>query len=64
MPKFSPSADRLTKTAIGQLSTAASRYRVRDLGCEGLYLVVEANGRKSWIFRYHVLGDRPGHSTR
>ncbi|MFZ4072024.1 MAG: tyrosine-type recombinase/integrase, partial [Caulobacterales bacterium] len=52
MPKFSPSADRLTKTAIGQLSTAASRYRVRDLGCEGLYLVVEPTGRKHWIVRY------------
>jgi integrase len=52
MPKFSPSADRLTKTAIAQLSTAEARYRVRDVGCEGLYLVVEPSGRKHWIVRY------------
>lgn len=52
MPMFSPSADRLTKTAIANLSTGAKRYRVRDSGCEGLYLVVEPTGRKHWIVRY------------
>ena len=52
MPKLSPSAERLSKSAIAKLSITGARYRVRDLGCEGLDLVVEANGRKSWIFRY------------
>ena len=42
----------LTAIAVAKMRPEAQRREVPDGGCQGLYLVIQPTGRKSWALRY------------
>ena len=52
MPKLATRTERLSRARCDALKPEAKRYRVVDLGAEGLAFVVEPSGRKYWVARY------------
>ncbi len=55
-------AKALTMRSVEAAKAAGSRLEVPDSGLPGLYLVVQASGKKSWALRYRWLG-RPAKLT-
>lgn len=51
-------AKYLTAVAVERLKPGASRREIADGGVQGLYLVVQPSGAKSWAVRYRV-SNRP-----
>jgi integrase len=49
-------AKALTAKAVENLAPTASRMEVADGGMQGLYLVVQPSGAKSWAVRYRFAG--------
>ena len=49
-------AKPLTPLAIKNAKPGAERHEIRDPGCQGLYLVIQPGGAKSWAFRYRFAG--------
>src|SRR3954451_12603308 len=49
-------AKPLTPLAIKNAKPGAERREIRDYGCQGLYLVIQPSGAKSWAFRYRFAG--------
>jgi integrase len=49
-------AKPLTPVAIRNVKPGAKRLEIADPGCQGLYLVVQTGGAKSWAFRYRFAG--------
>jgi integrase len=53
----------LTDAAITKLKKAQFRRRIRDLGSQGLFLIIEPTGRKSWQMRLRRPGGKIGKIT-
>jgi integrase len=55
----------LTSAAVERYRPAKQRREIRDLGAQGLYLVVQPGGGKSWCLRFRRPGSdgRPGKLT-
>jgi integrase len=49
-------AKLLTPLAVKSAKSGQLRREIPDLGCKGLYLVVQPAGAKSWAFRYRFNG--------
>jgi integrase len=49
-------AKPLTPLAIKNAKPDVERREIRDYGCQGLYLVIQPSGAKSWAFRYRFAG--------
>jgi integrase len=47
---------RLTAIAVENIKPGPRRREIPDSGCQGLYLVVQPSGRKSWAVRYRFQG--------
>ena len=45
---------KLTDISVRNLKPANVRREVPDAGCRGLYLVIQASGKKSWAVRYRL----------
>jgi integrase len=46
----------LTTIAVTNTTPKATRQEIPDVGCAGLYLVVQPSGKKSWAVRYRIQG--------
>ena len=53
----------LTAAAVARFKPAAQRVEIPDVGCRGLYLVIQPSGAKSWALRYRRPDDRPAKLT-
>lgn len=49
-------AQKLTDTAVRNFQPRSSRREIPDGQCQGLHLVVQPSGVKSWAFRFRVAG--------
>ncbi|WOH69602.1 Arm DNA-binding domain-containing protein [Bradyrhizobium sp. BWA-3-5] len=49
-------AKPLTPVAVKSAKPGVKRLEIPDPGCQGLYLVVQTGGAKSWAFRYRFAG--------
>ena len=47
---------KLTAIAVENIKPGPRRREIPDSGCQGLYLVVQPSGRKSWAVRYRFQG--------
>jgi integrase len=47
---------KLTAIAVENIKPGPRRREIPDSGCQGLYLVVQPSGRKSWAVRYRFRG--------
>jgi integrase len=47
---------KLTAIAVESIKPGPRRREIPDSGCQGLYLVVQPSGRKSWAVRYRFQG--------
>ena len=58
-------AKTLTSVAVKNLrrSTANGRREISDGGCPGLYLVIQASGKKSWAMRFRRPNGNPAKLT-
>ena len=45
-------AKPLTAIAVAKARAGSDRREIPDLGCRGLYLIVQSSGVKSWAARY------------
>jgi integrase len=61
----SPSAILLTDAAVTRLKAGKERRRIRDLGCQGqgLFLIIQPSGHKSWQMRFRRPGGKIGKMT-
>jgi integrase len=57
------SAILLTDAAVSRLKKGDIRRRIRDLGSQSLFLIVEPSGRKSWQMRFRRPGGKVGKIT-
>src|SRR5438874_11199569 len=53
----------LTDAAIAKLKRGATRRRIRDLGSQSLFLIIEPSGRKGWQMRMRRPGGKIGKIT-
>lgn len=51
-------AKRLTKAAVERIVAGPTRREIPDASCRGLYLVVQASGKKSWAVRCRLRSGR------
>ncbi|WOH55038.1 site-specific integrase [Bradyrhizobium sp. BWC-3-1] len=49
-------AKPLTPITVKNAKPGSERREMRDFGCQGLYLVIQPSGAKSWAFRYRFAG--------
>ena len=57
------SAILLTDAAIAKLRKGEVRRRIRDLGSQSLFLIIEPSGHKSWQMRFRRPNGKPGKLT-
>ena len=57
------SAILLTPPAITKLKKGKVRRRIRDLGSQSLFLIIEPTGRKAWQMRFRRPGGKVGKLT-
>ena len=57
------SAILLTPAAVSKLKKGEVRRRIRDLGSQSLFLIIEPSGRKSWQMRLRRPGGKIGKIT-
>jgi integrase len=53
----------LTDAAVKKYRGTTKRREIRDAGAQGLYLVIQPNGHKSWALRYRRPDGRPAKLT-
>ncbi len=51
-------AKTMTAAAVQRLRTGKDRREVRDGGCPGLHLIIQATGAKSWALRFRGRGGK------
>jgi integrase len=56
-------ANYLTDAAVRKYRGGRRRREIRDGGAQGLYLIVQPSGAKSWALRYRRPGGRPAKLT-
>ncbi|MDI2103927.1 site-specific integrase [Bradyrhizobium sp. Mp64] len=49
-------AKPLTPITVKNAKPGSERREVRDFGCQGLYLIIQPSGAKSWAYRYRFAG--------
>jgi hypothetical protein len=54
---------KLTSAAIERYRPTAKRREIRDDGAQGLYLVIQSSGAKSWALRFRRPGGAPAKLT-
>src|SRR5262249_1591499 len=54
----------LTDAAIRKYTPQRSRREIPDARAEGLYLIVEPSGTKTWAMRFRKLGGEQGHKSK
>jgi integrase len=53
-------ATTLTAAAVGKFKGAKQRREVRDGGAQGLHLIIQPSGAKSWALRFRRPNGKPG----
>jgi integrase len=63
-PKAAPEVAKLTAPAVEKYRLKSKRRRIRDSGCQSLFLIIEPSGHRSWQMRFRRASDgKPGKIT-
>src|SRR5262249_11850694 len=63
MPSKKAEARMLTAPTLATYKPGKTRRRIRDLGAQSLFLIIEPSGHKSWQMRFRRPDGKPGKMT-